>query len=216
MRTVVQFVLTARNRIRVAGQKRLKKGRKARPVQVDASPSNPDSLEFQPNVCSTPQRTQMSDRVLSGLGLGDQSCPTQFSYESSHSLLCGDQPPSSVDNSSLTGMPVSAQCEMSPALSTSDVHRKQTGSPSSCISTSNPDIQTHVSAHQKSFETPKKRRKLENSAEISVCENASASSVAGSTTSCSLFTLKSATTEGCLAKKTQINCQEKKLSLIHI
>ena len=62
MRTVVQFVLTARNRIRVAGQKKkkkkAKKGRKARPVQVDANPSNPDSLEFQPNVCSTPQRTQ--------------------------------------------------------------------------------------------------------------------------------------------------------------
>ena len=61
MRTVVQFVLTARNRIRVAGQKRLKKkkkGRKARPVQVDANPSNPDSLEFQPKVRSTPKRTQ--------------------------------------------------------------------------------------------------------------------------------------------------------------
>ena len=98
-------------------------------------------------------------------------------------------------------MPVSAQCEMSPALSTSDVHRKQTGSPSSCISTSNPDIQTHVFAYQESFETPKKRRKLENSAEISVCENASASSVAGSTTSCSLPTLKSATIEECPAKK---------------
>ena len=51
-----------------------KKGRKARPVQVDASPSNPDSLELQPNVCSTPQRTQQSDRVLCDLELGDQSC----------------------------------------------------------------------------------------------------------------------------------------------
>ena len=60
---------------------------------------------------------------------------------------------------------------------------------------------THVFAYQESFETPKKRRKLENSAEISVCENASASSVAGSTTSCSLPTLKSATIEECLAKK---------------
>ena len=38
--------------------KKAKKGRKARPVQVDANPSNPDSLEFQPNVCSTPRRTQ--------------------------------------------------------------------------------------------------------------------------------------------------------------
>ena len=55
--------------------------------------------------------------------------------------------------------------------------------------------------HIRSLETPKKRRKLENSAEISVCENASASSVAGSTTSCSLSTLKSATIEECLAKK---------------
>ena len=78
MRTVVQFVLTARNRKRMAGQKKAKKGRKARPVQVDANPSNPDSLEFQPNVCSTLQRTQKSDRVLSGLGLGDQRCPIQF------------------------------------------------------------------------------------------------------------------------------------------
>ena len=63
MRTVVQFVLTARNRIRVAGQKRLKK------EQVDASPSNPNSLEFQHKVCSTPQRTQQSDRVLRDLEL---------------------------------------------------------------------------------------------------------------------------------------------------
>ena len=59
-------------------QKKKKKKRKARPVQVDASPSNPESLEFQPNVCSTLQRTQKSDRVLSGLGLGDQRCPIQF------------------------------------------------------------------------------------------------------------------------------------------
>ena len=98
-------------------------------------------------------------------------------------------------------MPVSAQCEMSPALSTSDVHLEQQGSPSSCISTSSPDIQTNVFAYQESFETPKKRRKLENSAEISVCENKSASSVAGSTNSCSLPTLKSATIEECLVKK---------------
>ena len=53
--------------------KQAKKERKARLGQVDASPSNPESLEFQPNVCSTPQRTQKSDRVLSDLGLGDQS-----------------------------------------------------------------------------------------------------------------------------------------------
>ena len=33
--------------------KKAKKGKKARPVQVDGSPSNPDSVEFQPNVCST-------------------------------------------------------------------------------------------------------------------------------------------------------------------
>ena len=38
--------------------KKAPKGRKARPVQVDASPSNPDSLEFQPKVRSTPKRTQ--------------------------------------------------------------------------------------------------------------------------------------------------------------
>ena len=49
--------------------KKAKKGRKARPVQVDGSPSNPDSPELQPNVCSTPQRTQQSDRVLRDLEL---------------------------------------------------------------------------------------------------------------------------------------------------
>ena len=77
-------------------------------------------------------------------------------------------------------------------------------------------MQTNVFAYQESFETPKKRRKLENSAEISVCENASASSVAGLTTSCSLPTLKSATIEECLAKKkTPMNCKERKRNCLH-
>ena len=98
MRTVVQFVFTGKEQNKAGRPKKAKKGRKARPVQVDGSPSNPDSPELQPNVCSTPQRTQKSDRVLSDLGLGDQSCSTQYLYESSHSLLCGDQPSSSVDN----------------------------------------------------------------------------------------------------------------------
>ena len=131
MRTVVQFVFTGKEQNKAGRPKKAKKGRKERPLQVDASPSNPDSLEFQPNVCSTPQRTQKSDRVLSDLGLGGQSSSTKNFCESSHLLLCGDQSSSSVDNSSLTGMPVSAHCEMSPALSTTDVHLKQQGSSSS-------------------------------------------------------------------------------------
>ena len=97
-------------------------------------------------------------------------------------------------------MPVSAQCEMSPALSISDVHLKQTGSPSSCISTGSPDIQTHVFAYQESFKPPKKSRNLTILLKY-VCGYALASSVAGSTTSCSLSTMKSATIEECLAKK---------------
>ena len=61
MRTVVQFVFTGKEQNKAGRPKKAKKGRKARPVPVDASPSNPDSLEFQPNVCSTSQRTQWSD-----------------------------------------------------------------------------------------------------------------------------------------------------------
>ena len=53
MRTVVQFVFTGKEQNKGGRPKKAKKGRKERPLQVDASPSNPDSLEFQPNVCST-------------------------------------------------------------------------------------------------------------------------------------------------------------------
>ena len=116
-------------------------------------------------------------------------------------LLHGDQSSSAVYDPSLTEMPVSAHCEMLSASSTSDVHLEQKGSSSTRISTSNPDIQAHASAHREPFKTLKKRGKLETSAEIYVNENVSASSVASSTTSCSLLTFKSATIEECLAKK---------------
>ena len=71
----------------------------------------------------------------------------------------------------------------------------------------------HAFAYQETFETPKKRRKLDTSAEISLSENVSASNVASSTTSCSLCTFKSATIEECLAKKKsdQLSREEEKL-----
>ena len=128
-------------------------------------------------MCSTPQRTQRSSGVSSDLGLGDQSC-SQFSCESSPPLLHGDQSSSAVYDPSLTEMPVSAHCEMFPASSTSDVHFEQKGSSSTWISTSNPDILARAFAYRETFKTPKKRTKLETSAEISVSENVSASSVA--------------------------------------
>ena len=91
--------------------------------------------------------------------------------------------------------------------------RTKKGSSSTWISTTNPDIQAHAFAYQETFETPKKRRKLDTSAEISLSENVSASNVASSTTSCSLCTFKSATIEECLAKKKsdQLSREEEKL-----
>ncbi len=192
--------------------KKAKRGRKARNVQDDVNPLHQESLEFQPNMCSTPQRTQRSSGVSNDLGLGDQKC-SQFSCESSPLLLHGDQSSSAVYNPSPTERPVPAHCEMLPASSTSDVHLEQKGSSSTWICTSNPDIQAHAFAYQETFETPKKRRKLDTSAEISLSENVSASNVASSTTSCSLCTFKSATIEECLAKKKsdQLSREEEKL-----
>ena len=69
--------------------KKAKRGRKARNVQDDVNPSHQESLEFQPNMCSTPQRTQRSSGVSNDLGLGDQKC-SQFSCQSSPLLLHGD------------------------------------------------------------------------------------------------------------------------------
>ena len=104
--------------------KKAKRGRKARNVQDDVNPSHQESLEFQPNMCSTPQRRQRSSGVSNDLGLGDQKC-SQFSCESSPLLLHGDQSSSAVYNPSLTERPVPAHCEMLPASSTSDVHLEQ-------------------------------------------------------------------------------------------